>query len=416
MAKEKISRVRGTVDKIASSYQLERKILSKIENYLEIANFSKIEVPILEHLELFCQSIGESTDVVNKELFVIQPRNDQDDRLCLRPEFTAGVFRCFLENKNQVTTPWRVFASGPCFRYERPQKGRLRQFDQVSIEAIGATSIFSDFELLLLLDRIFSSGLGLAEYSLKINCIGTKDERKAFRNKLVTFLNSSQESLCQDCLRRKEQNPLRCFDCKVASCIELMKQAPIILDSLEEKSLSDFKILQDMLTKFSVSFLVDPSLVRGLDYYEGVVFEFVSNKLGAQSTFCGGGRYELANKLGDDEALLCVGAGIGLSRLCMILEETFSQPSRETLAIVSLDDKYLLQSFALLDYLRQNNKYSEIVLEGSSLKSKMKYANKINAKFVVFVGENEIAGNYFSVKNMITGETVMLKHEDILKL
>ena len=325
MAKE-ITKVRGTIDKLETEIALETAIIQKISRWLTLANFKKIDTPILEKVDLFIDSIGSETDVVSKELFFAQGKNPSDEKICLRPEFTAGIFRAFLENQTKLVTPWKVFSVGPCFRYERPQKGRLRQFDQISLEIIDAKAQLFDADILILLDRIFFHEFQLTNYILKINYIGSITERTFFKEALLVFLETEQTKLCADCQKRRFTNPLRCLDCKNVICSELLKQAPKITDFLDNATQEAFTQIQHNLNNNSVNFTIDPLLVRGLDYYQGLVFEFVSGDLGAQSTFCGGGRYELAQRLGNDKAIPCVGAGIGLTRLCMLVDKKPQNP------------------------------------------------------------------------------------------
>ena len=411
-----LARVRGTVDKLTSDIALEEAVLTKIIHWLKLCNFAKVEAPILERIDLFVDSLGTQTDVVNKELFLVAGKNSSDESICLRPELTAGIFRAFLENQALIVRPWKVFAVGPCFRYERPQKGRLRQFDQISLEVIDAHSPIFDAEMLLVLDRIFSQKLQLTNYTLKLNYIGGAAERAIYREALQGFLVGHQAKLCADCQVRQHANPLRCLDCKNPLCNELFTQAPRILDVLDAQSQAIFEDIQDNLRYNSVNFIIDHRLVRGLDYYRGVVFEFMSQELGAQSTFCGGGRYELAQRLGEKQAVPCVGAGIGLARLCMLAKDNVAPGSQKLLiAILPFSSKEEALALIVADNLRKNNHCCEIILDKDSLKGKMRQASRLNAQKVIFIGEEEVARNTLTIKDLNTGEERVVLQEDLLK-
>lgn len=414
---KEVTKVRGTLDKLEKDTKIESTIIDKISRWLSLCNFNKIQTPILEKTDLFIESIGQATDIVNKELFFIQNRSESDEKICLRPELTAGVFRAYLENKSHIISPWKVFTIGPCFRYERPQKGRWRQFDQVSIEIIDSKSEMFDAELVLNLDRFFSHQLNLTNYFLKINYIGNHEERKKFREALLVFLNDHESSLCKDCNVRKTTNILRCLDCKNGICQKVLELAPKILGYLDEESLKIFETIKENLTFNSVNFSVDQMLVRGLDYYQGLVFEFVSGSIGAQNTFCGGGRYELALRLGSKNAIPSIGAGIGLGRLSMILEEEdlIKIIPDKLVAILPLSKDQESLGLIVSDFLRKNNQRCELVVGIDSVKSKIKQAVKLGAVKAIFIGETEVLENILTVKDLITGIEVKVSQSKVLE-
>ncbi len=412
-----VTKIRGTQDKFGSSYRLEEAVRKKVVSWLQNYNYSRVETPVMEKVELFIDSLGADTDIVNKELFYIQ--TPDDEKICLRPEFTVGIFRAFLEAKSSIILPWKVFAVGPCFRYERPQKGRWRQFDQVSIELMGGKSILYDVELIMMLDKLFSQQLGIVEYSLKINCIGLPEERVVFRKELAVFLDKFSTELCLDCQKRRSSNILRCLDCKNESCQNTYRAAPTIFDYLSAQTLQEFELLKDTLMCNGVNFEVCPTLVRGLDYYEGVVFEFISNSLGAQSTFCGGGRYELSKKfdLPASERTPSVGAGIGLGRLCMILENIgFQFDTPQLLCVVPVSDAEQGFCLMLADFLRVHGFRVDVNFDKTSIKNGMKQADKLAATKVIIVGEQEVATGLLTLKDMKTGVEEKVYQKDLLEV
>ncbi len=411
------AKARGMVDKTAPQFKKESLVLNIIKEELALANFSQLEVPVIEKSELFLKAIGSETDVVNKELFFISSRNEEKpNELCLRPELTAGIFRLFCENKNDLQLPFKCFSVGPCFRYERPQKGRNRQFDQVSIESIGIKSCFSSIELVVLLDKLFTNRFKLAEYVLKINYLGTFEERVEYQNSLRLFLADNHAQLCSDCNIRREKNPIRCLDCKQEICQDILKNGPALSDFLTESSLAEFDTIKEVLDLACVNYLVEPSLVRGLDYYSGLVFEFCSDLLGAQNTFCGGGQYDLASSFGLKEKVLSVGAGVGVVRLLMLLDATNKQiqlQEKPLVSIVTFDQMHYSFSMLLLNSLRNNGIRSEADFSGASLKTVLKNVSNAGSKLVIFVGDDEVNNNYLKVKNFETGEEFKVSQGDI---
>lgn len=411
---KEITKVRGTVDKLEADFAVESQIIHKISSALADCNFGQIETPILEKESLFVEAIGSDTDVVNKELFYIQSRSEKDEATCLRPELTAGVFRAYLNNRGSITTPWKVFSVGSCFRYERPQKGRTRQFDQISVEMIDAKSQMYDAELLVILDRLFSHTFELTNYILKINYIGTAEDRERYRGVLLAYLQGCRDNLCQDCARRMYTNILRCLDCKVLGCIGVVERAPKLADFLSVESVANFNLIQRNLEHNSINFEVDQLLVRGLDYYQGLVFEFVSasEELGSQSTFCGGGRYELASRFGCKSLVPSVGAGIGMVRLAMIVDRKPEQKAYSAIIPLSTDEESA--ALMLADYLRKNERRCDVVFDKSSVGAKIKLAVSQGAKFAIFIGATEVAGNFYTVKNLTSGDESKVSQQDIL--
>lgn len=407
-----IPRVKGTHDWL--ELELFNFVIARARHHLKLYNFTEIATPLIESVELFKRSLGQHTDVVSKEMFLIVPRNE-DDQLCLRPEATASVVRAFIEN-NVEHTPWKVFTWGPMFRYERPQKGRYRQFHQLSLEIIGSHAIAQDAQCITMLDRFFHEQLSLSNYALALNFLGCVSDRVTYKERLLAFLNAAgADALCAQCLERKDKNILRIFDCKNPACQKLYTKAPHTAEVLCQSCAQEWQTLKDELEQLSVSFTYSPTLVRGLDYYTKTVFEFVSTDLGAQNAFCGGGRYDhLAKNLGAREDQPGIGAAIGLERVLIALEasrNTLSVPQQPALHVI-IPLTVQQQSLALLlaDMLRAHNVAVDVLVEGASLKAMMRQANRIGAAFCLLLGEKEQQEMNVTVKNMVTGQEQSVAH------
>lgn len=399
-----ISRVKGTQDFLDLS--LYNFVLNQARKCFERYSFTEIATPILEQTELFKRTLGTETDVVSKEMFLIDTP-DKQDSLCLRPEATAAVMRAFLEN-NIEQTPWKVFIAGPMFRYERPQKGRFRQFHQISLEVIGSDSMAQDALFIAMLERFFHEKLHLDTYALTLNFLGCSADRQAFKKKLDAFLTGIQTSLCAQCIVRKEKNIMRVFDCKNEQCIALYAKAPHIAQNLCTACDVEWNTLKELLDFLSISYTYRPTLVRGLDYYDKTVFEFVSDNLGAQNAFCSGGRYNrLATDIGANKDYPSIGAAMGMERILLLLE-----PIKEKLALPQLSALHLIMpmesaqfplALLLADELLAKGLCVDVALEGGSIKSMMRKANSVGAKFALILGSEEQKNRTVTVKNMITG-------------
>lgn len=398
-----IQKIKGTQDFLDMT--LFNFILGTVRTHLRSYHFHEVSTPIIEPLDLFVRSLGEETDVVSKEMFLLEAAEDKD-RICLRPEGTAPIVRAFIENGIQ-TTPWKVFACGPMFRYERPQKGRYRQFNQITMEVIGSSSVSQDAQFLTMLDRLFAETFKLDSYALVINYLGCHLDRSKFKQTMYTFLNSVQDKLCANCTVRKEKNILRVFDCKNPICQELYTKAPVITNHLCAECDAEWKQLQRTLNVLSVAYSIKPSLVRGLDYYGKTVFEFVSGNLGAQNAFCAGGRYDsLVKELGGKEDQPSLGAAIGIERLMLMLEtiqDRLPIPQLPALHVVIPFDPEQ-QSLALLiaDELHAAKLCAEVLFDGS-FKSRLKKADKLGATYVLLIGDQEQQARQVMIKNMQKG-------------
>ncbi len=410
---ERLQRVRGTADNLDLSYTT--ALLKTISDLLTTHNFTPIATPIIEQTDLFVRSLGTETDVVSKEMYLIERKTETSEAVCLRPESTASTIRAFVENKVEQR-PWKTFQYGPMFRYERPQKGRFRQFHQLNIEVVDAPSFSHDIQFLVMLDAIWKK-LGITNHVLAINFIGTLEDRKIHREKLLKFLAKKQSYQCQTCLVRVEKNLLRIFDCKNQDCQTLYKNAPKITECLSEQSQQDWQKLQDTLQMLSINFVHNPLLVRGLDYYYGLVFEFVSSDLGAQNAFCGGGRYDLAQTFGLDQTIPSLGAAIGMERLVDILQTTqsFPAPQKPKLHVIlpMSEAQHVIAQF-LGQAMTRAGLCVEILFDGS-MKTMMRKANKIGAATALIIGEDEQKTESVMVKNMITGEGALVKQADVVE-
>lgn len=405
---------RGTQDilpKDSFKWQFIEKTLMNIANKY---CFKEIRVPTFEHTDLFCRSVGDASDIVEKEMYTFE---DKSARLItLRPEGTAGVIRATLENSllNQGM-PLKLAYILPCFRYEKPEAGRLREFHQFGVELLGAQSSQADFEVIEMAVSMLKN-LGIYDFSLEINSIGCKNCRKKYQQALIDYMVLQKERLCDTCKERLDKNPLRILDCKESTCKYIVKNAPIILDFLCDECKIHFEMLQKYLQQANVEYKINHKIVRGLDYYTKTVFELVVNIKDTSLTVCGGGRYDnLVSDLGGP-ATPAFGFGMGLERLVMLINECGQnniQNKQCNIYIVTLNDEAKLYTTSILNTLRKNGYIAETDLMNRSLKAQMKYANKIGAKFTLVIGSNEISTGVANLKNMQTSEVKEINLQDI---
>jgi histidyl-tRNA synthetase len=394
----KVAAVKGFSDILPGEVEIWQAAEAKARQIFKAYNFSEIRIPILEKTELFSRSIGETTDIVEKEMYTFEDRDSRSaegtetTRLTLRPEGTAGVVRAYVESEMYKVEPVRkLYYMGPMFRRERPQKGRMRQFHQIGAEALGRGDPFIDAEILLMLSDFFGA-LGLTEPSLQINSLGDSECRPKYRETLLAFLKQRQESLCDNCRRRIDRNPLRALDCKEPGCIQATKDAPSILDSLCANCQEHFKMVQRLLRQTNVQFTLNPRMVRGLDYYCRTTFEWTTTQLGSQSAVAAGGRYDgLVKELGGP-AIPGVGFALGVERLTMLLSMQETQTSNGPSCYVAwVGEKARDWVFPLVHRLRQKGLSVEMEGEVRSLKSQMRRADKLKAASVLIVGDDELA-------------------------
>ncbi len=391
----KIQAIRGMNDILPDQTPVWQYVESTVRRVLGQYGYQEIRMPVVEHTELFKRSIGEVTDIVEKEMYTFEDRNG--DSLTLRPEGTAGCVRAAEEHGLLFNQTRRLWYTGPMFRHERPQKGRYRQFHQIGVECFGMAGPDIDAELLILTARLWSA-LGLSDHArLEINSIGTSDSRKVYRQALVAYLEQYQDKLDDDSKRRLTTNPLRILDSKDPATREILQGAPSLDDYLDDESRQHFEQLKAMLDAAGVAYTVNPALVRGLDYYGKTVFEWITDSLGAQGTICAGGRYDgLVEQLGG-KPTVAVGFAMGLERLILLLETLELVPehvnNQADVYVTAMGDQAVAPAMALAETLR-NELPSRIVVShcgGGSFKSQMKKADRSGARFAVILGENEIA-------------------------
>ena len=390
--------VRGMVDILPDSTPQWQRVEGAAKRVLDSYGYQEVRLPIIESTSLFARSIGEVTDIVEKEMYTFNDRSD--DSLSLRPEGTAGCVRAAVQH-NLISTQQRLWYTGPMFRYERPQKGRQRQFNQLGVEVFGVGTPDLDAELLLMCRALWRD-LGIEDaLTLEINSIGNSEARSAYREALVEYLSARKEQLDEDSQRRLESNPLRILDSKNAETQALLDGAPQMLDYLDEESLADFEILRDMLEAAGVKYVINQRLVRGLDYYNKTVFEWTTNALGAQGTVCGGGRYDgLVAQFGGRDTS---GAGfaIGLERLVLLLD-AMGQQASDTLDIfvITVDRAAQIHALPRIEALRSAlpNLAIQVNLGGGSFKSQFKRADKSGARYALVYGESEVSSNSVTLK------------------
>lgn len=411
-----IKKPKGTLDILPGESAVWQFIESKIRDTAAKNGFSEIRVPTFESTDLFCRGVGDTTDVVNKEMYTFTDKDGSS--LSLRPEGTAGVARAVIENGLYAgALPLKLFYLANFFRREKPQAGRTREFWQFGTELYGSSSPLADAEVIILADSVFKS-FGLGNVVLRINSIGDKNCRPRFRQALVEYFEKHRQSLCPTCVERLYKNPLRILDCKNPECKEVSKGAPKTLDYLCDDCGSHFSQLKSILDSRGVKYVVDPMIVRGLDYYNGTVFEFTVDTIGAQSTVCGGGRYDtLLSSIGGPE-MPAVGFGMGITRLIQALKDEGRLPAPDTgadLFIASMGEAAREKAFLLACALRDKGVFAECDICGRSLKAQMKYADKTGAKRAVVIGDDEISACAAELKDLRGGEkrTVKLEAEEI---
>lgn len=397
--------IKGTKDvlprEVHKNQYIEATALDTAEKY----GFKEIRTPVFENTELFQRGVGDTTDVVQKEMYSFDDKGGRN--ITLRPEGTAGAARSFLENGlcNEAL-PQKVSYVTSCYRYEKPQAGRLREFHQFGVECFGTASPLADAEIISLANAVFDS-LGVKDLSLEINSIGCPTCRAEYHKALKEYFNAKKDELCDTCRDRLDRNPMRILDCKSPICSEIAKGAPVVLDYLCDECKEHFEQVKKYLNAENIEFTVNPKIVRGLDYYTKTVFEFVSNSIGAQGTVCGGGRYDgLIEELGGAHTP-SLGFAMGLERLMLLMETQgceFPQSTTPDLFIVALGEKATLKAVEIAKDMRAEGYSCLYDLNKRSLRAQMKYADKLNAKFTIVLGDNEVEEGIAKLKNMKTGE------------
>ena len=397
---------RGTADILPGDSFRIRSLENALAEIADTFGFKEIRTPVFEHTELFNRSVGETTDVVQKEMYTFKDNGDRS--ITLRPEGTAGCARAFLEHGLfNEPMPQKYFYHTSCYRYEKPQAGRLREFHQFGIECLGTQSPAADAEIIALAQHIFDF-FELDDISLEINSIGCPNCRKEYHKALLNYFESKKGDLCETCLSRLERNPMRILDCKSPVCSAIAKDAPVVLDFLCDECNNHFKSVQKYLDIMDIDYKINPRIVRGLDYYTKTVFEFVSTGIGAQGTVCGGGRYDgLIEQLGGN-SLPASGFGMGIERLLLLLNaqhKELPEEPRLQLYIAPASEEYSYEAMRIINDLRFDGVSALTDLENRSVKAQMKYANKKKAMYTMILGGDEIASHKATVKNMDNGET-----------
>ena len=407
-----IKRPNGTEDVLPKDihkwYTVEKIARETAESF----GFGELRVPTFENTDLFLRSVGETTDVVQKEMYSVRAKETE---FTLRPEGTAGTIRAMLQNGllNEAL-PQRVFYILSCFRHERPQAGRLREFHQFGVEMAGSASPAADAEVISLAKTVLER-LGLKNIELHINSIGCPTCRAKYHEALRTYFSARESELCDTCKERLVKNPMRLLDCKSPICKEIGKDAPLILDYLCDDCKDHFESFKKYLTNLGIDFVVDPKIVRGLDYYTKTVFEFMTTEIGAQGTVCAGGRYDgLIQQLGG-QPTPALGFGMGIERLLLVMEKQkcdYLAPKTCDIYFATMGDAALEKAMELSKSLREYGYFAEYDLMGRGLKAQMKYANKSGAKYTVVLGDNELEAGKAKLKEMEKGEEIEIALND----
>lgn len=401
-----IQRPNGTEDVIPQNIHKWHTIEKVTREVAEKFGFKEIRIPTFENTNLFLRSVGETTDVVQKEMYTVMAK---ETKFTLRPEGTAGTIRATLQNGLlNEPMPQRLYYILPCFRHERPQAGRLREFHQFGVEMIGTQSPVADAEVISLAKNLLDR-LELRNIALYINSIGCPACRAEYHKALKTFFEKDKDNLCDTCLSRLEKNPMRILDCKSPVCSDIAANAPLIIDYLCQECSDHFEKLKSYLDAMNIEYTVNPKIVRGLDYYTKTVFEFVTTDIGAQGTVCGGGRYDgLIEQLGGPKTP-ALGFAMGIERLILTMEKqgcAFIEPKKCDLYIAPMGENALLKTLTITHNLREEGFWTEYDVVGRSIKAQMKYADKIGALFTMVLGDNEINDNKAKLRNMSTGEEI----------
>ena len=401
-----IQKIKGTMDILPSETPLFRYIEGIMREEAEKYGYGEIRTPTFELTELFVRGVGDTTDVVQKEMYTFRDGEDGYS-ISLRPEGTASVARAIIENgKYSDPMPLKYYYIMNCFRHEKPQAGRSREFFQFGTETFGSDSPASDATVIALANSVITR-LGLKNVKLHINSIGCKECRPAYRDALVAYFGERSEKLCDNCKTRLNKNPLRLLDCKNPDCKDMAKDAPKTTDKLCECCEGKFAKLKEALDAMGIEYVVDSSIVRGLDYYTGTVFEFIAEGIGAQSTVCGGGRYDgLVSSLGGPE-LSGIGFGMGITRIILAMKEAGLdniEVKRPRLYVAALGERAAIKALAITERMRREGNIAECDIVSRSLKAQMKYANKIGAEYTLIIGDSEIDSGKAQLRNMQTGE------------
>ena len=414
-----IKKPKGTEDILPSEIYIWQYVEDTARNVFESYNFEEIRTPIFEDYELFQRGVGDETDMVSKEMYDFEDKGGR--RIALRPEGTASICRAFVQHKlygPEYPKPYKLYYAGPMFRYERPQAGRQRQFNQMGVEVLGTDNCAMDVEVMAMAWDLFDE-LGLTNIKLVINTIGHPKERRQFIDALIEYLTPHQEELSEDSRRRLETNPLRILDSKDAKDQQLLVNAPKISDYLSQESLDNFQKVQSMLDALEIPYEVDPLLVRGIDYYQDTIFEMMveDDSIGSQSTICGGGRYDgLVEELGGPSTP-GFGFGIGLERLILLLkDQKVAVPENEAVDVfvICMGETIDAMAMEIIQAARQAGLKADRDYMGRSMKSQFKTVDRLKAKTVIVLGEDEVQSQSFTLKNTETQKQISVNLSDWL--
>lgn len=406
---------KGTKDVLPSEAYKWHFVENTARKVAALYDLHEIRTPTFEHTELFLRGVGDTTDIVNKEMYTFLDKGDRS--ITLKPEGTSGVVRSFIENgMASGVLPLKMYYITPVFRYERPQAGRLREHHQFGVEVFGGKGPETDAEVILLA-RDYLHALGLEGVELNLNSIGCKHCRPKFNEALKEYLRPHLSEMCPTCNARFEKNPLRILDCKEEACTKINENAPRTVDFLCDECREHFEKLKSILDSCGVKYKLNPKLVRGLDYYSKTVFEFVSTSIGAQGTVLGGGRYDtLIENLGGP-SVPAVGFGSGIERVLLVLQntgKTIPQEGALSVYVAGLDEAGRQAAFALANELRRAGVSADIDHAARSVKAQFKYAGKAGARYVVVIGSNELESGAYTVKDMATSASTQIKAEDVV--
>ncbi len=409
-----VTAIKGMNDVLPGEVETWQFLEKSARDVFGLYGFSEIRTPIAEKTELFCRSIGETTDIVEKEMYTFSDKSGNS--LTLRPEGTAPVMRSFIQNRLHTLDPVsKLYYMGPMFRYERPQKGRYRQFHQIGVEVLGVEDAKIDAQVLAMLHQYFVR-IGIESVSLQVNSLGCPECRPLYRKELISYLESRLDKLCAECQRRYQTNPLRVLDCKAAGCQAATVDAPSVLDHLCSPCDEHFSKVKHYLKRLEIPFVVNSRMVRGLDYYVRTTFELVTDQLGSQNAVAAGGRYDgLVESLGGP-ALPGIGFAIGLERLVLMKGEQRITPPKPQLFIAAIGAEAADRAFVLMSQLQVAGVRVEMDYLGKSLKAQMRRANKLNADFTLIIGEEELETGQAQLKNMSDSSQSLVDLEALVEL
>lgn len=407
---QKLQPVRGTHDILPTDALKRRFIAETAREVGMLYGYEELATPVFEFTKVFSRSLGETSDVVTKEMYTFTDRGG--DMITLRPEFTAGVVRALISNGLTQQLPARFFSTGPLFRYERPQKGRMRQFHQFNFELLGQAEPETDVEVLALAQHILTE-LGLKDdVILELNSLGDEESRRRYRDELVNYFTRYQNDLSEDSRHRLEKNPLRILDSKDENDRKLVAGAPQVEEAFTEEATAFFATVREGLERLGIAYKINPRLVRGLDYYNHTVFEFTTDKLGAQNAVLSGGRYDGLVAMLGGPAIPGIGFAAGIERLAELVEKTLAIP--RPVAIVPLDEAYVLDALEIAQTLRRQGIRAELI-RGGNVGKRMKKADKMNAKAAIILGEEELATSKVMLKDLGSGEQKPVPLNDLVR-